>query len=115
MEEKKTNKVKEFVEKHKKALIGAGVVAVGSILLHNHMKKLELKSGIDNLDLDKLGLLGRVVKVEEASSGLAWFEGEDAMRFTVADLGKLSEELISDSVVAWNPDEKISGILIYKQ
>lgn len=117
MDENK-NKVKEFVQKHKKAIVVTGVVAaciVHKIVLKKNAKIPTAKNSLDNIDLDKLGLLGRVVQVEEASSGLAWFEGEDALCHTVADLGVLGEKLMTDGVVNWKPDEKISGILIYKQ
>ena len=115
------NKVKSFVKKHEKAFVVTGCLLVGiaggRMLKNSSMKVDKLESGMEKLDLDKLGLLGRVVKVEEASRALAWME-DDAVdiadiEFCLADLGKVGEDLLKQHTEIFKPEDKISGILIY--
>lgn len=114
MEEKKTNKVKEFVEKHKTALIITGAAAVG--IVGSVMLKKTTKFDLNNINWDDYGLLGKVVKVEQKSKLSAWFENEGTdVRYKVADLGKVGEDLMALTSVDFKAEDQISGILIYTE
>ena len=114
MEEKKTNKVKEFVEKHKTALIITGAAAVG--IVGSVMLKKTVKPALDNINWDDFGLLGKVIKVEQKSKGMAWFDNDDTdVRYKVADLGKVGEDLMGLTAANFKPEDQISGILIYTE
>ena len=116
MEEKKTNKVKEFVEKHKTALIITGAAAVGIVGSVVLKKTVGAKFNLDNINWDDYGLLGKVVKVEKKSKLSAWFENEGTdVRYKVADLGKVGEDLMALTSVDFKAEDQISGILIYTE
>ena len=114
------NKVKGFVKKHKKTFIVSGVVltgAIGGIIFKKSMSDTKADFDLDKIDLDKLGLLGKVIKVEKASKAVSWFEDDSVeitdIKYTVSDLGKLGESLLEEHSDIFKPEDKISGLLVY--
>ena len=114
------NKVKGFVKKHKKAFIVSGIVltgAISGIIFKKNMSGMKAGFDLDKIDLDELGLLGKVIKVEEASKAMSWFEDDSVeiadIQYTVSDLGKLGESLLEEHGDIFKPEDKISGLLVY--
>ena len=114
------NKVKGFVKKHKKAFVVSGFVltgAIGGIIFKKNMSGMKVGFDLDKIDLDELGLLGKVVKVEKASKAVSWFEDDSVeiadIKYTVSDLGKLGESLLEEHSNNFKPEDKISGLLVY--
>ena len=114
------NKVKGFVKKHKKAFIVSGIVltgAIGGILFKKSISNMKDDFDLDKIDLDELGLLGKVIKVEKASKAVSWFEDDSVeitdIKYTVSDLGKLGESLLEEHSDIFKPEDKISGLLVY--
>ena len=114
------NKVKGFVKKHKKTFIVSGIVltgAIGGIIFKKNMSGMKAGFDLDKIDLDELGLLGKVIKVEKASKAMSWFEDDSAeitdIKYTVSDLGKLGESLLEEHSDIFKPEDKISGLLVY--
>ena len=112
------NKVKGFVKKHKKTFIVSGIVltgVIGGIIFKKSMS--DMKADFDKIDLDELGLLGKIVKVEKASKASSWFEDDSVeiadIKYTVSDLGKLGESLLEEHSDIFKPEDKISGLLVY--
>lgn len=107
------NKVKGFVKKHKKAFIVSGIVltgAIGGIIFKKNMSGMKAGFDLDKIDLDELGLLGKVVKVEKASKAVSWFEDDSVeiadIKYTVSDLGKLVKAYWKSMVISLNPRTK---------
>ena len=114
------NKVKGFVKKHKKTFIVSGIVltgVVGGIVFKKSMSDMKADFDLDKIDLDELGLLGKVIKVEKASKAVSWFEDDSVeiadIKYTVSDLGKLGESLLEEHSDTFKPEDKISGFLVY--
>ena len=114
------NKVKGFVKKHKKAFIVSGIVltgAIGGILFKKSISNMKDDFDLDKIDLDELGLLGKVIKVEKASKAVSWFEDDSVeitdIKYTVSDLGKRGESLLEEHSDIFKPEDKISGLLVY--
>ena len=116
------NKVKGFIKKHKKTFIVSGIVltgVIGGIVFKKSMSNMKADFDLDKIDLDELGLLGKVVKVEKASKAVSWFEDDSVeiadIKYTVSDLGKLGESLLEEHSDIFKPEDKISGLLVYTQ
>lgn len=114
------NKVKGFVKKHKKTFIVSGIVltgVIGGIVVKKSMSDMKTDFDFDKIDLDELGLLGKIVKVEKASKASSWFEDDSVeianIKYTVSDLGKLGESLMEEHGDIFKPEDKISGLLVY--
>ena len=114
------NKVKGFVKKHKKTFIVSGIVltgVIGGIVVKKSMSDMKADFDFDKIDLDELGLLGKVIKVEKASKAVSWFEDDSVeitdIKYTVSDLGKLGESLLKEHSDIFKPEDKISGLLVY--
>ena len=105
------NKVKGFVKKHKKTFIVSGIVltgVIGGIVFKKSMSDMKAGFDLDKIDLDELGLLGKVVKVEKASKAVSWFE-DDSVEITdgikagdevIEDLGSLEEGMTAEAAPA---------------
>ena len=118
--EMEENKVKGFVKKHKKTFIVSGIVltgVIGGIVFKKSMSDMKADFDLDKIDLDELGLLGKVIKVEKASKAVSWFEDDSVeitdIKYTVSDLGKLGESLLEEHNDIFKPEDKISGLLVY--
>ena len=114
------NKVKGFVKKHKKAVIVSGIVltgAIGGIIFKKNISDMKADFDLDKIDLDELGLLGKVVKVEKASKAVSWFEDDSVeitdIKYTVSDIGKLGERLLEEHGDIFKHEDKNSGLLGY--
>lgn len=114
------NKVKGFIKKHKKTFIVSGIVltgVIGGIIFKKSMSDMKADFDFDKIDLDELGLLGKIIKVEKASKAASWFEDDSVeiadIKYTVSDLGKLGESLLEERGGILKPEDKISGLLVY--
>lgn len=119
---KETNQEKSFFEKHKtKILVGSGMViacVTGGLLFKPTMKmsvpKFNREDYFKKIDWDKYGQLGKVVQVEQRSTKSAWFEQVDGSDIrNIADLGKIGTDLIEAHGSIFNPEDEITGILLY--
>lgn len=114
------NKVKGFVKKHKKTFIVSGIVLtgmIGGIVFKKTMSDMKADFDFDKIDLDELGLLGKIIKVEKSSKAVSWFEDDSVeiadIKYTVSDLGKLGESLLEEHGDIFKPEDKVSGLLVY--
>ncbi len=112
-------KVKEFWTENKELIIGVAGIAVGagtigwvigatknSVYIPSNLVKF--------LANPESGIVGELCQVGAMSKLSSWWRRDMSdVKYTIADLGKAGEDLISITEGRFKPDDVINGILLY--
>lgn len=106
------NKVKKFIKEHETEIaycigVAAGIVTGYAVTAHCLTKQINYLLCEDR----KYNLLNELISARSVSANFAWNNGFE--KYTLADFGKVGEDVIRVSDGLLKPSDVTTGILLY--